>query len=110
MYFSLSEVTACVNYKNSTLEPSEFSTCVLSTGLLLCCAGVIYCPKMEGLLSGPVRARLPGALNLARAWESSVFFRSCPWPSAMNPSREIRPGMRRMENDIRRQSPRHLDM
>lgn len=78
MYFSLSEVTACVNYKNSTLEPSEFSTCVLSTGLLLCCAGVIYCPKMEGLLSGPVRARLPGALNLARAWESSVFLSELP--------------------------------
>jgi hypothetical protein len=65
MYFSMSEVAACVNYNNSTPEPSEFSTRVLSTGILLCCTGAIYCPKMEGLLLGRVRARTPWTPNLA---------------------------------------------
>lgn len=84
MYFSTSEVAACVNYNNSTPEgpePSEFSACVLSTGILLCCTGAIYCLKMEGLLLGRVRARTPWALNLARAWESSISFGAgrAPW-------------------------------
>jgi hypothetical protein len=68
MYFSLvSEVAvaACVNYNNSTPEPSEFSACVLSTGILLCCTGAIYCLKMEGLLLGRVRARTPWTLDLS---------------------------------------------
>lgn len=79
MYFSISEVAACVNYKNKP-EPSEFSTCVLSTGILLCCTGAIYCLKMEGLLLGRVRARTPWALNLARAWESSISFGAARGP------------------------------
>jgi len=74
MYFSISQVAACVNYDNSSLEPSEFSTCVFDTGILLCCIGAIHCLKMEGLLLGRVRARTPWAPNVARAWESSVSF------------------------------------
>jgi hypothetical protein len=75
MYFSLAEVAACVNYNNSTPEPSEFSTHACSnTGILLCCTGAVYCLKMEGLLLGRVRTRTPWALNLARAMGIVGFF------------------------------------
>ena len=82
MYFSqhIRGDHVCELQNNFTPEPSEFSTCVLSTGILLCCTGVIYCLKMEGLLLGRVRARTPWALNLARAWESSVSFRAARGP------------------------------
>jgi len=50
----------------------------VNTGILLCCTGAIYYLKMEGLLLGPVRARLPGPLNLARAWESRRFLSGLP--------------------------------